>query len=220
MRDPRNILSVASLDIDLMGFIFCPSSPRFVGEDSALADFLKTEECLQTSNGAPKRVGVFVNTTAANITWCVDNYNLDYVQLHGSEDRDFVMRLNDILADSDNSNVEIIKALSVKDENDVKRWREYEDVVDMLLFDTKGTAAGGNGTQFDWSVLNTYDGDIPFLLSGGVGPDDAQQVLSFHHKRMAGVDVNSRFEAASRLKDVDKLKHFIDNIRAGEYGQA
>lgn len=217
MCDPRNIRTVATLDIDMMGFIFAPSSSRFVGDDSSLAHFLKTEPSLQVANGAPKRVGVFVNSRTADIAWNVDKYGLDYVQLHGDEDRAFVMRLNDTLVDSNNYDVEIIKAINVNDEEDVKRWREYKDVVDMLLFDTKGTAVGGNGTKFNWDVLQAYDGDLPFLLSGGIGPEDVDQVLSFHHKRLAGIDLNSRFEMSVRLKSIDKLAYFVNEIRSREY---
>lgn len=219
MCDPRNIRAVAELDIDMMGFIFSPSSPRFVGESPALAHFLTSEPALSVKNGAPKRVGVFVNSRTADIAWIVDKYGLDYVQLHGNEDRAFVMRLNDTLADTDKYNIEIIKALSINDENDVKRWRDYKDVVDMFLFDTKGTVPGGTGMHFDWDVLKVYDGDIPFLLSGGIGPNDVQRVLSFHHKRMVGIDVNSRFEMSSRIKSIDKLAYFVNEIRAKEYAQ-
>ena len=68
---------------------------------------------------------------------------------------------------------------------------------------------GGNGTKFDWSVLESYQGDTPFILSGGIGPEDAQKVKAFHHPRLAGIDLNSRFEIAPALKDINQLKQFI-----------
>lgn len=220
MRDPRNIRKVASLDIDFMGFIFCPSSPRNAGEESSLASFLRSEQVQPESENAPKRVGVFVNSDTAEIVRCVKSYGLDYVQLHGSEDRMFVSQLKNMLVDSGICNIGIIKAINVTDEEDVKRWREFKDVADMLLFDTKGKAAGGNGKHFDWNVLKAYDGDLPFLLSGGIGSDDVGDVLAFSHKRMAGIDLNSRFETAPGLKDADKLRAFIEQIRRNEDGNS
>lgn len=217
MCNQRNMRDVASLDIDIMGFIFSPLSSRYVGDDITLAHFLTTDPRMAVENGAPKRAGVFVNAHTADVVWTVRQYGLNCVQLHGDEDRAYVMRLNDTLADTDNYDIEIIKTLSIHDEKDVKRWREYKDVVDMLLFDTKGVAYGGNGTQFNWDVLLAYDGDIPFLLSGGIGPTDVKKVLAFHHKFMVGVDLNSRFEISEGLKSLDKLAYFVNELRANEY---
>ncbi len=95
----------------------------------------------------------------------------------------------------------------------MKRWREYEGHADMLLFDTKCASVGGSGRKFDWSVLDAYDGDMPFLLSGGIGPDDADEVLAFRHPQCIGIDLNSKFEVSPAVKDVDKLKNFIEKIR-------
>jgi phosphoribosylanthranilate isomerase len=72
---------------------------------------------------------------------------------------------------------------------------------------------GGSGSQFDWSVLEAYDGSKPFLLSGGIGPDDAERVRAFHHPQCIGIDLNSRFETAPVVKDVDLLRTFIQHIK-------
>ena len=72
---------------------------------------------------------------------------------------------------------------------------------------------GGSGEQFDWSVLEAYDGKKPFLLSGGIGPDDAEHIKTFHHPMCIGIDLNSRFETEPGLKDVNKLREFIKTIR-------
>ena len=68
---------------------------------------------------------------------------------------------------------------------------------------------GGNGEKFDWSVLQHYSGNTPFLLSGGIAPDDAPRVSAFHHERCIGIDLNSKFEISPGLKDVEKLKSFL-----------
>ena len=89
----------------------------------------------------------------------------------------------------------------------------------MLLFDTKCKTVGGSGEQFDWSVLEAYDGNIPFLLSGGIGPEDTERVLKYSHPQFAGIDLNSRFEISPAVKDVEKLKTFIQTIRQHEQNQ-
>lgn len=207
MREPDNIREVAALKIDYMGFIFSEKSPRYVSSD---IDF---GNCM-LSPDAPKRVGVFVDATIDSIVSHAERFRLNYVQLHGNESRDMIAELKKAFVASAMPDVRIIKAISVVDADDVKRWRLYEGIVDMLLFDTKGRVPGGNGKQFDWSILNTYDGDIPFLLSGGIGEGDAQRVLSFKHERMIGVDLNSRFEISPALKDVASLARFINEIRS------
>lgn len=86
----------------------------------------------------------------------------------------------------------------------------YEGLVDYFLFDTKGPSVGGNGEKFDWSILDAYNGDTPFLLSGGIGPDDAERIKSFNHPKCIGIDLNSRFEIEPGIKDTVKLKTFLN----------
>jgi phosphoribosylanthranilate isomerase len=83
----------------------------------------------------------------------------------------------------------------------------------MLLFDTRSDAVGGSGRSFDWTLLQAYDGDTPFLLSGGIGPQDAARIRQFRHPRLAGIDLNSRFETSQGVKDIDTLRIFINEIR-------
>ncbi|MBP5570812.1 MAG: phosphoribosylanthranilate isomerase [Prevotella sp.] len=228
MRETENIREVAELGVDMMGFIFWPESPRFVKMISAQAGIIPdySEERLRnmrqgqepssTTVCRPKRVGVFVDEMPQSIVTRVYNYDLDYVQLHGNESVVMIENLKRTLVPDIAPNIKIIKALSIREKDDVKRWRDYEGAADMLLFDTKCKTVGGSGEQFDWSVLETYDGNIPFLLSGGVGPDDAERVLKFSHPQFAGIDLNSRFEISPALKDVEKLKSFIQTIRQYE----
>ena len=106
----------------------------------------------------------------------------------------------------------VMKAISVSEANDVKKADSYADVVDFLLFDTKCQTVGGSGKQFDWSVLDGYNGDLPFLLSGGIGPEDAERLASFHHPKMIGIDLNSRFETAPGIKAAAPLASFIKEV--------
>ena len=191
MRDAENIRDVESLGIDLMGFIFWPRSSRYVAERPA---YLPTK-C--------KRVGVFVDEELETIRRIADDYALDYIQLHGHESREYCAQLNGF---------KLIKAISVSGHDDIATYKTYEGLVDYFLFDTKCPSVGGSGQQFDWSVLSAYDGSTPFLLSGGIGPDDAERVKAFHHSKCIGIDLNSRFELSPGLKDVAALRKFLNEI--------
>lgn len=210
MRDPENIRAVAALGIDMMGFIFWPKSPRYVQQLPSLTGMMPDRAEYGIVDGKRcKYVGVFVDDMPQNIVTRVYNYHLDYVQLHGKESTTYIDNLRRTLVPDIAPDIKIIKALSIREADDVKRWREYDGHVDMLLFDTKCKCVGGSGEQFDWSVLEHYDGNIPFLLSGGIGPDDAERVKAFSHPMCVGIDLNSRFETEPAVKDVSKLKEFM-----------
>ena len=135
----------------------------------------------------------------------VSEYRLDIVQLHGHEDREYIRELRQ----PDGDLFSVMKAISVSDDSDIATYKQYEDSVDYFLFDTKCKTVGGSGQQFDWSVLSGYDGSRPFLLSGGIGPDSCERLRAFHHPRLAGIDLNSRFEVSPALKDISQLKQFL-----------
>ena len=195
MRDADNIREVESLGIDMMGFIFWPKSSRYVAERPA---YLPTK-C--------KRVGVFVDATAEDIMRHVGAYGLDIIQLHGKESPEFISQLiNDLSPET-----KIIKALNIATEKDLDSAKRYEGTADYLLFDTKGKSVGGNGEKFDWSVLKHYHGTTPYLLSGGISPEDVTLVRTVNS---IGIDLNSKFELSPALKDIDKLNKFIKQIRS------
>ena len=193
MRDADNIRAAEALGIDLMGFIFWPKSSRYVSEKPA---YLPTQ-C--------RRVGVFVNATIDDIRQHVEDYALDVIQLHGKEAPTYLQALRSLYGDS----IAIIKAFNIATAEDLQQTACYEGQADYFLFDTKAQQVGGNGTKFDWTVLASYAGETPFLLSGGIGPEDAEQVRAFHHPWCIGMDLNSRFELAPGLKDIQQLKTFI-----------
>ena len=148
MRDAENIRKVEAQGIDLMGFIFWPKSSRYVSERPA---YLPTN-C--------KRVGVFVDEDIETLKRIADDYALDFIQLHGHESADYCAQLKGL---------KLIKAISVSGQDDIATYKTYEGHVDYFLFDTKCPSVGGSGRQFDWTVLSAYDGNTPFLLSGGIG---------------------------------------------------
>ena len=197
MREAENIREVEALGIDMMGFIFWPKSSRYVSERPA---YLPTQ-C--------KRVGVFVNEDAETIKRIAEDYDLDYIQLHGSESPEQISHLLTLSP----PHLSVIKAFNIATAADFEATKPYEGLVDYFLFDTKAQLPGGSGQQFDWRVLADYHGETPFLLSGGIGPDDAERVKTFNHPKCAGFDLNSKFEVAPALKDINNLREFIKEIR-------
>lgn len=216
MREPENILAVKALGINMIGFVFYNKSPRYVRSIDVHAGVISNMAKGMLTNGLSndvKTVGVFVDEMPQTVITHVCNYKLDYIQLHGNESATYIDNLKRALVPDLLPDVKIIKALSIREADDIKRWREYQGHVDMLVFDTKCKCVGGSGEQFDWNILQHYDGDIPFLLSGGIDPNDAEQVKKFQHPMCIGVDLNSRFEDAPALKNVEKLREFIRHFR-------
>lgn len=201
MREPENIEKVAQLGVDMMGFIFYPKSPRFASQSIARTAADKNV-C---------RVGVFVNESAGLISDKIQLFDLNAVQLHGNESRELCEQLHE-----QNGLLKVIKAISVSTAGDIQKYKEYVGAVDYFLFDTKCKTVGGSGQQFDWQILENYDGDVPFILSGGIGPEDVERIRNFHHPKCIGIDLNSKFEMEPGLKDVEMLKTFLENIENKE----
>ena len=191
MREADNIRAVEALGVDMMGFIFWPKSSRYV---SQRPDYLPKRV---------KQVGVFVDEDPEQVKRLADDYALDYIQLHGQESPSYIFQLRGL---------HVIKAFNISIAEDLLQTQPYEGLVDFFLFDAKGKSVGGNGEKFNWDVLDAYQGATPFLLSGGIGSDDAERVNAFYHPKCIGIDLNSRFELSPGLKDVAKLKEFMCNL--------
>jgi len=199
MRDPENVSGMVAALPDYMGFIFYPKSKRFVG-------FEPSSELLSAVPDSIKKVGVFVDETPEKVLETIQNWDLDVVQLHGYETPEYCKQIQD-------SGITVFKAFSVDESFDFSSVNAYSGVCDYFLFDTKGQLPGGTGQKFNWQLLENYKGDIPFFLSGGIGLDDLEAVLSFRHPQLFGIDVNSGFEISPALKDVEKVRTFISGIR-------
>lgn len=211
MRDADNIRDISALGVDMIGLIFYPPSPRYVQQFSSGAGIIP--DYAPDMGKTPLRVGVFVDDMPQNIVTRAYNYKLDYIQLHGNEPRETLENLRATIDPDIKPNIKIIKAISVSSAEDIKKYKEYVGAADLFLFDTKCKTVGGSGEQFDWQVLQAYDGDVPFLLSGGIGPDDAERIKNFHHPKCIGIDLNSKFEIEPALKDVEKLKQFLVKVK-------
>ncbi len=219
MRESANIAEIGALPIHFMGFIFYEKSSRFV------------HDAIETLRSCPEdltRVGVFVNADMDVVLDKIIEYELNAVQLHGTETPLYVHDLALMMwrkhKIQPNVEVEIIKAFSVDEQFDFEKIGDYEGLVDYFLFDTKtppredGMPAqyGGAGIKFDWSILKKYTGDTPFLLAGGITENDVEAILQLQEQipQLYGLDLNSKFEVAPALKDVEKLKEFIGKLQA------
>ena len=198
MKYEENIKSVAALGPDYMGFIFYDKSKRnFENQIPEIAHDIK-------------KTGVFVNAATSDIHEMILEHDLEAVQLHGDEDVAYCLELRE----ANRPGLEIIKAFSMSQGFDFKILENYTTACDYFLFDTKGKERGGNGTLFDWELLKGYKLDKPFFLSGGIGPDEVDQVAEFLKTPMAtycyALDVNSKFETEPGMKKVLELKKFIE----------
>ncbi len=202
MKYHDNILAVAGLQPDYMGFIFYPGSKRFM-----------TEKIPELSEKI-KKTGVFVNQPVSEVITKIKEYDLDAVQLHGEETVPYCKEL--LLAFEQFKNglkrPEVIKAFAIDEDFDSGTLEPYQEVCDFFLFDTKGKDRGGNGIAFDWELLQDYKQKKPFFLSGGIGLETSGGLQLFLGsgigKNCYAIDVNSRFEIEPGLKDTEKLKMF------------
>lgn len=209
MREPENIRQVSALGIDWMGFIFYAGSPRAIGGKPETGSvFSEEEDRAQTIQGnlPVEKVGVFVNAEVEEILQTTEKFRLDSIQLHGKETPATCRFLR-------KTGYKVIKAFQISSEESLKEIEPYTDCTDYFLFDTSCKNYGGSGLRFDWSVLESYRGKTPFLLSGGIGPEQVGEVRKFHHPCLAGIDLNSKFEIYPGKKEINKLAAFIRKIR-------
>ena len=204
MKYEDNMTAISKLQPDYLGFIFYKKSSRFF--DTVIPEIPK----------GIKKTGVFVNASVEEILNKIKLYDLQAVQLHGSESIEFIKILRKCIIDSTKDFVEIIKVFSIKNEFNFSVLEAYENVVDYFLFDTKGKLPGGNGVTFDWTVLENYPSEKPFFLSGGIGLETISKLETFLDSNASNycyaLDVNSKFEIVPGLKDIDKLKSFKEHI--------
>ncbi|WP_128548823.1 phosphoribosylanthranilate isomerase [Larkinella soli] len=202
MRDSDNIQELLAVSPDFMGFLFFDKSPRFVGEDLDV-------DLLKSFPRHVKKVGVFVNASPDYILRNVKKYDLQYVQLHGSENPEFCRNLR-------NRGASIIKAFSVDASFNFSMINNYKPFCDFFLFDAKGDQFGGNGVTFDWSLMNRYDNEKPFFISGGIGVETVDELQKLSHLKLYGVDINSRVEVEPGLKDIRQIKAIIAKLKPVE----
>ena len=192
------IQELISLNTNFLGFIFYEKSPRFV------LNQLSLEEISEINHQG--KVGVFVNETVEKITEISEKSNLNFIQLHGDEDEEFVKKLRLSLS----KNIKIIKVIRIGNQSFdelQKTINQQPSTVNYLLFDTDSKTFGGTGKTFDWQILNEIEIPIPYFLSGGISLENIHQLSTINHQPLA-LDINSKFETEPGSKDLEKIKIF------------
>lgn len=179
---------------DYLGFIFVPSSPRYI-EAERVAEITTK---IRGNESRPKLVGVFRDASADYMREIASVAGLDAVQLHGAEPDQTIRDLG----------LPAIKALRVGDElPDTTTHPSAE----WLLFDTfEERRVGGTGRRFDWSLLHDFKRDKPFFLSGGLSADSVGAAISL--VRPDGIDISSGVEAEPGIKDLGKVDELFKRV--------
>lgn len=194
------IQELISLNTNFLGFIFYEKSPRFV------LNHLSLEEISEINHQG--KVGVFVNETIERIAEISEKAKLNFIQLHGDEDEEFVKKLRLSLS----KNIKIIKVIRIgndfeKFKNEISKISNLKSQISNLLFDTDSKAFGGTGKTFDWQILNEIKIPIPYFLSGGISLENLENLKILNQKPLV-LDINSKFETESGIKDLEKIKTF------------
>jgi phosphoribosylanthranilate isomerase len=197
MKYPENVQKVGLLEPDFMGFIFYPSSKRFV-------ENLDPWVLSQLPANIAK-VGVFVNHDLQEVVEIAKKFSMNLLQLHGTESAAYVAALKQQLA---GTGIKLMKAFGVDESFKFGELDDYQTTVDYFLFDTQTPDHGGSGKQFNWELLNGYTLSTPYFLSGGIGLESLEALKRIDDKRLFALDVNSRFELEPGMKDISKLKEF------------
>ena len=195
----------AALDAgaDMVGFVFFAKSPRNVAPDVA-------KTLARQARQRAEIVALCVDATDEAIAAIVAATEPDYLQLHGSESPERVAEIQRKFG------VSAIKAIGIAEAGDFAKADEYKDAADALLIDAKppkgAILPGGNGVPFDWRLARDFHPRKPWLLSGGLDPGNVAQAIALSLTR--GIDVSSGVENAPGVKDIDKIKAFVEAARA------
>jgi phosphoribosylanthranilate isomerase len=193
ITNKEDALNAVALDVDAIGFIFYEHSPRYVTPEVVEEIMLDLPPFIHT-------VGVFVNSSFDYIEQIRKRCKLNVCQLHGSETPDFCLPFKS----------QLIKAISVKDTEDLAVIPKYKGVVSSILLDTKvENVHGGTGKTFDWGLaLEAKEYDVPLILSGGINEDNIEKAITM--VQPYAIDLCSGVENEPGKKDYNKMKHLID----------
>jgi phosphoribosylanthranilate isomerase len=189
----EDAIAAADMGADMLGFNFYPKSPRYLTPDDAV-------KIIDKLPGYVDIVGLFVNDPFERIEQVIDQCQLDWIQFHGDEPPEFTEQFNTF-------NVRTIKAIRVKDENDIKLAEKYyTDVILLDAFDPK--KYGGTGLSFDWNIIGNITKRV--FLAGGITADNVTKAVELG---IYGIDVCSGIESKPGKKDHVKMQKLFDKIR-------
>ena len=187
---------------DMVGFVFFSKSPRHI-------DWTTARILGRQAQGRAKIVALSVDPDDDTLNRIVDALSPDLLQLHGSETPARVKEIGELFGRL------TMKAIGVATRADLAAAEAYQEVADALLIDAKppkdAVLPGGNGRPFDWSLTRDFHAPVPWLLSGGLEPDNVAAAIALSGAR--GVDVSSGVESAPGVKDVSKIRAFVAAAR-------
>lgn len=191
----EDALAAVRYGVDALGFIFYSKSPRCISRDAAA-------RIIQLLPPFVDRVAVFVNTSIAELV-STAGVGFSYVQLHGNESADYCRQIRQKLPSH-----AIIKAFRVGEESCADEFTPYNDCVDAFLLDTYVHGArGGTGEVFDWSIIERLKLQRPFILAGGLSPENVTGAIAVVHP--FAVDINSGVESEPGVKDHVRLRELL-----------
>jgi phosphoribosylanthranilate isomerase len=200
MRDPDNIRQLVALGIDYIGFIFHRPSPRYA--------LPLAPEAVEAVPPQVQKVGVFVDDNPCTVASRLQKYALQAAQLHGDETPEYCRRIKE------ETGALNIKAVAVDGQPSWGELEAYHGAADYLLFDTHTEERGGSGRRWQHHLLEEYPLDIPWFLSGGLDSDILDTPETLRLPGLHGLDLNSRFETAPAMKDIEKIKTFLEKLRS------
>jgi phosphoribosylanthranilate isomerase len=208
LSTPQTLEAAIAAGADMVAFNFHPKSPRYVS--SAHAALLAGQ-----ARGKARIVALIVDQDEAAVQALVRDVRPDMLQLHGSETPETVAATAKI------TGLAVMKAIGVSGSGDLVAITPYRKIADHILLDAKppkdAAYPGGHGRPFDWNILQDLDPALPFLLSGGLTPDNVAEAITTVRGlgvNLIGVDVSSGVESAPGVKDVHKIRDFIQATRS------
>lgn len=195
------IVEFVQMNIDFLGFIFYEKSPRYVLNALTLNEIKSIQH--------RGKVGVFVNENIPTILEISEKAGLNYIQLHGDENEDFIIELRQNLKEE----VKIIKVFRIpivipRNEESQRFFTSLlavQNDIDYVLFDTDSKSFGGTGKTFDWQILNELEINIPYFLSGGISEENIENIKQLELQPFA-LDINSKVEIEPGNKNINKIK--------------
>ena len=199
IKNVDTLICCENNNVNYFGMIFYSKSPRNISFENANI-LQKKSKSLNI-----KGVGVFVNKNINELEKLIKNLKLRFIQLHGSENEQYIKTLK-------KNDVTVIKSISINNKNDLSEIYKYQSA-DYFLFDykpLKGELPGGNSKSFDWNLLKNLKTDKPWFLSGGVNINNIKQILNDINP--FGIDLSSGVEKELGIKDNGIINNFIEKL--------
>ncbi len=203
LKEPDNIVKIADLAPDYLGFVCYEKSPRFIGDSLRDSDLC----CIMQKT---KRVGVFVSASLSELKRRKESLGFEFFQLHGTESPKYCEEVKKTLP-----GIKLIKAFLLDDTFCFEECGDYLDLVDYFLFDTASSLRGGSGKRFCWQRLENYTLEKPFFLSGGLGLENIDEALKLAESMptLAAIDFNIRLETAPGIKDLNLVRQVLAAVQ-------